>query len=157
MLLGDKSYMPDETRQIFSNAGIAHILALSGLHVGIIIVLISSILFPLGFFIPRKIIYLITIVFLWIFAFITGMSASVVRASIMATFYLSAKILERQNDSINALLGAITLILIVNPSALYDVGLQLSALTVTSIILFSEKLNFIDRYKHPRLYHIFST
>ena len=157
MLLGDKSYMPDETRQIFSNAGIAHILALSGLHVGIIIVLISSILFPLGFFIPRKIIYLITIVFLWIFSFITGMSASVVRASIMATFYLSAKILERQNDSINALLGAITLILIVNPSALYDVGLQLSALTVTSIILFSEKLNFIDRYKHPRLYHIFST
>ena len=157
MLLGDKSYMPDDTRRVFSNAGIAHILALSGLHVGIIIVLISTVLFPLGFFIPRKMIYLITIVFLWIFAFITGLSASVVRASIMATFYLSAKILERQNDSMNALLAAITFILIANPSALFDVGLQLSVLTVTSIILFSEKLNVIDRHRHPWLYRILST
>lgn len=155
MLIGDKSYMPDDTRQIFSDAGIAHILALSGLHVGIIIIIVNVLLYPLRLFIPRKYIYLITIVLLWTFALITGLSPSVVRASIMASFYLSAKILERQNDSMNALLAAITLILIFNPSALFDVGLQLSVLTVTSIILFSEKLNFIDRYKHPWLYRAF--
>lgn len=157
MLFGDGSFMPDDTRQSFADTGIAHILALSGLHVGIIVMIINVLLFPIDFFASKKLKYFIIIVCIWAFAFITGLSASVVRASVMASFYFAAKIAEKQNNSINALCAAATAIILITPGALFNVGLQLSVVTVACIIVFSDRLNFIDRLHHPLLYSIVST
>ena len=157
MLLGDKDYMPDEVNEKFSDAGIAHILALSGLHMGIIALILSFLLYPLRIVASPKWIYLLTIIGLWTFAFITGMSPSVVRAAVMATFYFSALILERHNDSINSLLAAVTFIVIADPLSIFNIGLQLSATTVASILLLTDKFNFVNRFHNPRLYNVVAT
>lgn len=156
ILLGDKDYINSETREAFADAGIAHILALSGLHTGVIALLISFLLIPLNFFKKQKIKYCLIIISIWIFAFITGMSPSVMRASVMISFYYLALILERKNNSINALCGAGILILTISPFALYDLGTQLSFTTVISILIFADKINFINRRIHKYTYNIVS-
>ena len=154
ILLGDKEYINNELQQSFANSGVAHILALSGLHTGIIAIIISYILFPLNFIGQRKLKYCIVILGIWIFAFVTGFSPSVVRASVMISFVYLAQIIERKNNSFNALFGAATLILIISPYSIYDVGAQLSFISVLRIILFANKVNFIDRRKHQIIYSL---
>lgn len=134
-LLGDDSLLTDSTRSLFSGAGVAHVLALSGLHVGIITALIAIILFPLYLLRVRKTLLGITIILLWVYAIFTGLSPSVTRAVIMATTLGVGIILQRRNFSFNALLLAAIIILVFNPDALFNVGFQLSFASVGCILL----------------------
>lgn len=134
-LLGDDSLITDRTRTIFSGAGVAHILALSGLHVGIIALLISIVLFPLYLLRLRKVLIMAIILLLWVYAILTGLSSSVTRAVIMSTTVGIGIVLQRRNFSLNAMLLAAIIILIADPDALFQVGFQLSFCSVTCILL----------------------
>ena len=115
ILLGEDSFLELNTRNAFSHAGISHILALSGLHICIIAFLISFILLPLDYIGCKRIRHITTLLSIIAFAFVTGLSVSVIRATIMMTFVILAHLLYRKNTSMNALFASVLIILIINP------------------------------------------
>lgn len=155
-IIGDASSISEEQRLTYGTAGIAHILALSGLHVGIISIVISLFLFPLYFMRKHVMRLIITIGLLWLYAISTGLSPSVTRAVIMASVYFGAFIFQRHHSSLNAVCFAALIILIADPMQLFDVGFQLSFIAVTFILLFANRLNPINRRRSPKLYAITS-
>lgn len=154
LLLGDRSYLDEDTRTLFADAGVSHILALSGMHVGIIAAIFLVILFPLNFRGWYKQRIFLTALLLFVYAFLTGWAPSTVRACIMAATTACALLLERKNSGWNSLFLAIFIILLVTPGAIYDIGLQLSFICVASLIAFMRPLNPIDQHFHPRTYRI---
>ncbi|MCH5231127.1 MAG: ComEC/Rec2 family competence protein [Muribaculaceae bacterium] len=154
ILLGDKLFLSPETRQTLSSAGMAHILALSGMHVAIVLAIVMALLFPLSLLGLGKIRKIIAVAFIWLYVMLTGFSPSTVRAAIMATILVGALLIERKNSSLNALLASVFLIILLNPFLIWDVGLQMSFFCVLAIILFPSKLNPIDHRRHPHLYKV---
>lgn len=152
VLLGDTSDLQLSARTAFSSAGLSHVLALSGLHVAFITIFISLALWPLYYVGRRKWAYFVTILILWFYAALTGLSPSVTRAVIMASVLLFAKMLHRRNSSLNSLCLAALAILIFSPADLTAIGFQLSFAAVLSILLFAESFNPVHRRSHPRLY-----
>lgn len=153
-LTGDTSYISKETRNIFADAGIAHILALSGMHISIIAGFLLIILFPINFTGRYKLRYFFSVILIWCYILITGMSPSTVRAGIMASVYLVALIIERKNKALNSLFIAGLIILLFDPAAIFDIGFQLSFITVAGIILFVGPLNPVRKREHPYLHNI---
>lgn len=137
LILGNKSFIDYDTRQQFANAGIAHILALSGLHVGIIAAIFWWVLFPLDFIGLKKVRLIITLLFIIAYTVFTGAAPSVVRASIMLGFVFIPVIFHRKATTLNSLLAAALVILAYSPQSLFDVGFQLSFITVGSLVLFT--------------------
>ena len=154
VLLGDRAYLSEETRSLFADAGVSHILALSGMHIMIIAGIFMTLLFPLnfrGWYRQRRVIATIMI---FLYAFITGCAPSTIRACIMAACITVAMLYERKNSAMNALLLATFIILLFTPLAIFDVGLQLSFVCVASLILFMKPLNPVDQHKHNRTYKL---
>lgn len=135
LLFADRSDMPSDLRSDFTDAGLAHVLAVSGLHVGIIILILGVMLWPIGSCGEGRYRRGLQIIGVWLFAGITGMSPSVVRAAVMATFVLMADIVQQPNSSLNALAGAALVILAADPMALRDPGFQLSFTCVAGILV----------------------
>lgn len=154
VLLGDKSFIDSSTRRTFADGGVSHVLALSGMHIGIIVAILMTLFFPLNFTGKRHLRYVVTLTALWGYAFITGLSPTIVRASLMTSFAFIARFLQRKGSAMNALCLATLLILIFSPEALFDIGLQLSFLCVASILLFVRQLNRVDQATHPYLYDL---
>lgn len=146
--LGYKTHLSNDLQEAFRASGTAHILALSGLHVGIIYAVISLLFSFLGKngygFIIRQ---WLTIIALWAFVFVVGMSASVVRAAIMLTLLGIGNLHHRNRFSYNSLAAAAFLILIFRPLYLFDVGFQMSFGAVFAILFFNPKL--LRLYKPP--------
>lgn len=150
-LTGDRTWLSADTREMFSSAGIAHVLALSGLHVGILILILTILLFPLSHFAGGR--YgrmIVTVVMLWVFAVLTGLSPSVVRAVIMATLFMECTVLQRVWSPLNALAAAAILILTFSPRQIYSPGFILTFLAVLAIIVFAARLNPFD-HRRPWL------
>ncbi len=129
--LGDKSALTAELRESYSKAGASHVLALSGLHIGIIYGFLSMI------FLRRRISIVGTaliLVAIWLFAMMVGMGASVVRSVVMVTVYTLIMMLNSEKASFNGLLVAAVLILLWSPAALWDVGFQMSFVAVAGIL-----------------------
>lgn len=143
-ITGDASMISDDQRLKYSSSGLAHILALSGLHVGIITLFIAILLYPIDFVGRRKFRFIITITLLWAYALMTGFSPSVTRAVIMASIFLLSLILQRHHSPYNSLCFAAIIILVFSPNSLYNIGFQLSFVAVLSILLFAKKLNPIS-------------
>ncbi len=154
-LTGDRSMLSADTTELFSSAGLSHILALSGLHVCVIIGFASVLLFPLYLFGLRRTRSLLLIILLWMFAVMTGLVPSVLRSVIMATVVIVAYIYQRQRSSFNSLCLAALLILFFAPYSIYSVGFQLSFLAMTAILLFAEKFNPVSRRRRA-LYALLS-
>jgi competence protein ComEC len=143
--LGEKSHLDPDQKQYFINAGIMHIMAVSGLHAVILSYFIFSILFFLrGRLNILRVIF--TLIFLWAFAFITGLTPSVVRATLMFSFLQTGKLLKRPVNSINSVLASAVMLILFRPSVIFDAGFLLSYSAVIYIILFYNdlylKLNF---------------
>lgn len=156
VLLGDKSYLDSDLRQSFADAGVAHVLALSGMHIGIIGGFFLFILFPFNFAGRYKTRLITAASLLWLYAFITGMAPSTVRACIMASFAAAAIVLERKRYVFNSLYGACLLILLCSPKSLYDVGFQLSVVCVACLAAFANHINIIEHRRNPKLYKFMS-
>ena len=137
MFIGYKNDLDPSLNQTYSNAGVSHVITISGMHLGLIYIMLNLIL---TFFIKKKqmsiISMVITLPALWLFAFTTGASASVMRSVIMYSFIILSKPLSRQNNSMNALLGAALLMIVHDPNVIYDLGFQLSFGAVLSILIF---------------------
>jgi competence protein ComEC len=133
MSLGDKSALTHNLKDTYSVSGASHVLALSGLHLGIIYMLFSLLL-PIRRWPALS--QLVIILFIWAFVFLVGMSLSVVRSAIMLTLYGLLSIANRDKMSINALAFTAIAMLMWNPSWLFDVGFQMSFMAVLAILLF---------------------
>ncbi|WP_302849926.1 ComEC/Rec2 family competence protein [Polaribacter batillariae] len=141
LLLGQRQDISKELIANYSKAGAIHILAVSGLHVGVILLILSFIFKPLERFKNGKYLKLfIIILFLWMFAFIAGLSASVLRAVTMFTFLAVGFTFKKKNVVFFSLVSSLFLLLIIKPMFLFDVGFQLSYLAVFAIIWVQPKL-----------------
>lgn len=135
ILLGYQNNLTPEIKDSFQKTGTIHVLAVSGLHVGIIFLVISK----LVQFIPilrkhKKIKYITIIILLLSYAFITGLSPSVLRASLMLIVYCVGKMFSREANPLNTLAIAGTIILIINPFYLFHIGFQLSFMSAFSLV-----------------------
>lgn len=143
LAFGDKTLLDDETKNEFQTAGAMHILAVSGLHVGII----NSILFFLFGFIRKREYQWIKIICcvlgIWLYACLTGMSPSVQRASIMCSIISVSIILKRNSSTYNSLAVAAFISLLLSPNDLFSVSFQLSYLAVLSIVYFCKYIQNI--------------
>lgn len=135
LLLGESETIDKDSRQEFSAAGIAHVLALSGLHVGIIALIVWILLFPLDYLRQQRLRLVLTLVAIALFAVFTGLTPSVVRAAVMIGFAFASVMFSRRSVPLNSLCMAALAILVFSPSALYSVGFQLSFITVGAILL----------------------
>ncbi len=156
VLLGDRSYLDPSTRETFADAGVAHVLALSGMHMGIIGGVFLFILFPFNFAGRYKTRYILAAIMLWIYAFITGMAPSTIRACIMVSFAAIAIVLERKRYVFNSLFAATFIILLFSPFTLFDIGFQLSFICVASLAAFASHVNPFGPKNNPILYRIAS-
>ena len=138
ILLGKRSDIPSETLDTFRNSGTFHVLAVSGLHVGLIA---GFCYFGFSRFrFPQKLVGLLTIIAVLIYASLIGFRPSVFRAALMAILFLSATLLDRDTDIFNLLAFAALVLLLLNPHQLWDVGFQLSFVAVASIVYFVPKM-----------------
>lgn len=137
ILTGDKFYIDDDTRLAFSRAGIAHVLAVSGLHIAILSMLVAWMLGFLNRIKMRRLRLVLTLATVWWFTFATGLSPSAVRAAVMSSFMIVSILALRKHSIVNALFAAAFFTLLVNPTSLFDAGFQLSYASVTGIIIFA--------------------
>ncbi|MBR1502733.1 MAG: ComEC/Rec2 family competence protein [Prevotella sp.] len=133
MVLGDKSMLSKELREVYSVTGGAHVLALSGLHLGIIYMLLSWLIVGRRW---RTLSLLVVVLGIWAFVFLVGLSTSVVRSAVMLTAYAMLSLGHRDKMSLNTLAFTAIVMLLVNPLSLFDVGFQMSFAAVGSILLF---------------------
>ena len=133
MALGDKSALTHELRDTYSVSGASHVLALSGLHLGIIYGLLWLLL-------PHRrwpaVSQTIILIAMWLYVFLVGMPVSVVRSAVMLTVYGLLSIGHRNKMSVNALAFTAIVMLMWNPEWLFDIGFQLSFMAVLAILLF---------------------
>ncbi len=132
LVLGDRSGMPGDLKEIFVNTGTAHILAISGMNMAVIVTLFY---FLLGLcHLPRQWQFAGTILFLFGYAFLSGWSASVVRSCIMSSVVLAGFAFEQESEPLNSLGLAAVILLTLDPRNLFDVGFQLSFAAVAAIL-----------------------
>ncbi|MCW4468706.1 ComEC family competence protein [Flavobacterium sp. MFBS3-15] len=136
LLLGQRQDMDKETTESYANAGVLHILAISGLHFSMLFYILTLLLRPLNRFRRRgELLQLFLILaLLWGFAFITGLSASVVRSVVMFSIILIGQYANRTTNIYNSLALSMLVLLLARPMFLFDVGFQLSYIAVFSIV-----------------------
>lgn len=139
LTLGEKSNLDQEQKESFMKAGIMHVMAVSGLHAVILSIFVLNILF----FLKRKFNFLrilIAIIFLWSFAFVTGLTPSVMRATLMFTFIQAGNLMHRRANGINSVLASAFVLMILKPSVIFNAGFLLSYSAVIFIIAFYRDL-----------------
>jgi competence protein ComEC len=141
LLLGKKDYLDPELTRAYASAGAMHVLAVSGLHVGIIFIILKTLFFFLENKRKLKLFRgVILILGIWAYAFISGLSPSVVRAATMFSFVAFADIVNKKTNIYNTLCLSAFAILLYNPFMLMEVGMQLSYLAVFGIVYIQPKL-----------------
>ena len=151
ILLGDDSRLDRQLREDFTLSGLSHIVALSGTHVAIIALLVTGLLFPLHLLGQRKAALILSVLILFLYAFVTGLSASVLRSVIMASVVILAYLSDRAKNSLNALCLAAILIHRVKPSEIFSPGMQMSFMAVASILLLANAINPVSQ-RHRIIY-----
>jgi len=141
LLLGQRQDISEELLQSYVGAGAVHILAVSGLHIGIILLILTFVFKPLHHFKNGKFLaVLVIILLLWVYAVIAGLSASVVRAVTMFTALSIGMHLNKPSNVYNNLFISMFFLLLFNPFYLFEVGFQLSYLAVFSIVWIQPKM-----------------
>lgn len=145
LLLGIKDRLDTDTKNAYAAAGAMHVLAVSGLHIGIIHFIIIWMFKPIKSAIfKRHFLPIISIILLWLYALITGFSPSIMRAATMFSIILYGQSLNRTPNIFNSIFLSAFILLIFNPNQLFSVGFQLSYLAVLGIV-----------YLYPMLYKLY--
>ena len=142
LIIGDRNAISKNLRQSFNRAGVAHLLAISGLHVGIVaavsFIFFQKLLSHIKIFLwnawVKKGAVILSFIPIWVYGLLSGMSPSTQRAVIMVTVFLLAFLFESEQDPINTLALAAMVILVVNPPALFSISFQLSFAAVFAIL-----------------------
>jgi competence protein ComEC len=146
MTLGQKNMLDPEQKQNFIKAGVMHVMAVSGLHA----VILSLFVFNLLFFLKRRFNLLrvvLTMIILWAFAFVTGLTPSVLRATLMFSFLQAGNLMKRKVNGINSVLASAFVLAVIKPSVIFDAGFQLSYAAVIFIISFYSDLYYRIQFK----------
>ncbi|MBK8088262.1 MAG: ComEC family competence protein [Chitinophagaceae bacterium] len=141
LLIGYRDDLDRDLVQAYSNTGVVHVIAISGLHLGLIYWLLLLIFKPLDKY--RRIKWLkplLVLSFLWIFSLLTGAGASVLRAAIMFTAIAAGDLFNKKGNIYNSMAASAFVLLCYNPFYLWDVGFQLSYAAVLSIVLFMKPI-----------------
>lgn len=142
LTLGKKELLTKSLREEYSRVGAAHILAVSGMHVGIIFLVLSTLLIPLDKLFKTKVIKpFIIILCLWFYAFVVGFSPSIVRACMLITLAYINRLGPQGEYSLNFIFFTAWLDLLFNPMALFDLSFQLSYSAVLSILIILPSVN----------------
>lgn len=133
MTLGDKSALDRDLRDVYSITGASHVLALSGLHLGILYMLLSRL--TLSHRRRRVWSQVLLVCAVWAFVMLVGMPVSVVRSAFMITIFALFSLGHRPNMSVNLLSLTVIILLVIDPLTILDVGFQLSFMAVLSILV----------------------
>lgn len=157
MLIGYREDLDKDLLNAYTNTGVVHIIAISGLHLGLIFMLMDFLIRTLagrkraaraGFFISLPL--------LWSFAILTGSSASVIRSAIMFSFIIIGKTMDKKTNGMNSLLGSACILLHWNPDLRFDLGFQLSYAAVASILLFDQDIKKMVFFKNKAALYLWS-
>ena len=141
MLLGDRKGLSYEQKAAFKNAGAQHLLALSGLHLGILTTLLYSlILHRVRFTRWRWPVLVVTLFLLWWYAFMVGLPKSLLRATLMYTLFIVGLFANRHTRGYEVLSSAVFLMLLFDPQCTQDIGAQLSVMALVGLTTFSAPL-----------------
>jgi len=147
--LGDQSDLSDDLKQAYSHAGAMHLLAVSGLHMGLIwwvlYHLFSWMVRISGKELPRS---LTIILLLWIFAFVSGFSSSVSRSATMFTLFTAGRMMDQRIHSLNGILVSAFLLILIHPQGMYQVGFQLSYTAILGIVCLYPPLRTMLKIKN---------
>lgn len=138
MLLGDTDYMDDRVIENFRSTGIAHLLAVSGLHLTLLTFALQKLLRKLKC--PKRMALSMSIVFILLFMAVTGFPPSVVRAGVMHILALIAQLIFKDPDSLTSLSAAVLIMCLLNPWAAADIGLQLSVCATLGLLLMYDRI-----------------
>ncbi len=136
MILGDKSDLDEETKNLYRESGIYHILVISGLHISILFLSLSR----LSYFLRAKLRVLVALSAIIFYTFLTGASVPVVRALIVCAVFIAAQLFEYEEDPINSAAIAAIVLLLYEPLNLLDIGFQYSFTAVFGILLLSKPI-----------------
>ena len=141
LLIGYTNDLDNDLVQAYSNTGVVHVIAISGMHLGLIYVMLVWVFGKLPFIKKSKIIQVVLILScLWLFSLLTGASASVLRSAVMFSCIAIGKNFFKQASIFNSLAASAFILLCYNPYYLWDVGFQLSYLAVIGIIIFQKPI-----------------
>ncbi|MBP7400532.1 MAG: ComEC family competence protein [Chitinophagales bacterium] len=162
LILGNRTLLDNETRDHFAKTGTMHVLAVSGLHVGIFYAILEILLNLIPFFKKNKtnsyryIKPIIIVTCIWIYGCITGLSPSIFRSAVMFTMLAFGRLDGQHINSYNILSASAILLFFINPFMVMEVGFQLSFLAVLGIVAFQPYLYKLIKVKHPIPKYIWS-
>ncbi|MEQ9423604.1 MAG: ComEC/Rec2 family competence protein [Cyclobacteriaceae bacterium] len=141
LVLGIKEGLDNTIKEAYAAAGAMHVLAVSGLHVGILYLFILYLFRPIrNYRFGNLITGLVSLLILWTYALVTGFSPSVQRAVVMFSIFIIGRLIKRQRNIYNSLAFSAFILLLINPLMLFEVGFQLSYLAVFGIVFLQPKL-----------------
>jgi len=138
MVLGDRSLIPEDLEEAFQNSGITHVLAISGQHVAVLAVVIYFVL--RAFALPMSLRIPITLALIWLYIVVAGAPPSAIRAGVVATLVLAARLFGRQISALHFMTTMLAAVLAYNPLLVYNTGFQLSVTAVFGILLLRKPL-----------------
>ena len=152
LTLGYRQHLDWTVRERFNFSGAAHILSVSGFHVGVMYAFLRTCLF----FFPERMLFryvkqALLLAGIWIFTLLAGMESPAVRSALMLSFYLVGKLLVRRTDSYNTWAASAFCMLVYNPFYLFDLGFELSYLAVLSILFFYRRIRGWFSLRNPGL------
>lgn len=155
MLIGHKEDLDGALLNAYIETGVVHIIAISGLHLGVIFFMINGcIILLFGKKYAQLASLFITLPIIWTFTILSGSSASVIRSALMFSMMIIGNLINRKNSSMNALLGSASVLLAINPNTIHDLGFQLSYAALLSILLFERRINDILFFKNNVLAYL---
>ena len=159
IITGDKSGITPKIKKDFKKSGLSHLLAVSGLHLTLIVSYLGCFFKKKSYIIQRYVKPIFSIIITLCAMIVTGFGFSVIRAGIMLIIYNAAKLLGREKSSINSLMVAAGIIVILNPYSVFDIGFEFSFFATLGILLFSEILNkfLVSKLKFKYLCSLVST
>jgi competence protein ComEC len=157
LLIGYKEDLDSSLQESYTNTGVSHIIAISGMHLGLIFYLLDLLLRTVTNKRISKLLAIgMTLPLLWIFSLLTGASASVLRSVLVFTFLIIGNLLNKRKSSINSLMASGFVLLLINPKMIYDVGFQLSYAAVLSILIYEPCINKLLFLKNKILNYLWN-
>ena len=153
LILGERDGIDAQLRSYFLATGSMHILAVSGMHIGLLILALLKILSYISRWVSRKQALLLVLFIVWYYAVLTGLSASVLRSVFMFSVLLLSQFSGRQMNPLSALFFSAFCLLLYDPLYLFDLGFQLSYLAMIGIYLYYETLRNAVQFRWKLLTH----
>jgi competence protein ComEC len=154
LILGERDGIDAQLRAYFLATGSMHILAVSGMHIGLLILALLKILGLFSRWVSRKQALVLVLLIVWYYAVLTGLSASVLRSVFMFSVLLLSQLSGRQMSQLSALFFSAFCLLLYDPRYLFDLGFQLSYLAMLGIYLYYEAIRALLQFRWKVLTHL---